>query len=646
MTIWIELLLALGTLGVLLFVPGYLIARTLGLRGLWAVAVSGPASVTVVVIASVVAPLVGLAWGVLPVVVVLVALLVVVAALRMLLWRTLPLDRVEASLHPWACVALVAAPLVILIQVLLMIGSPDHISQTFDNIFHLNAVRYVLETGNASPFWVSSLTSAESGVPPTFYPAGWHAFSALLVGVSGVSIPVASNALVIGFATFTWTTGIIALTRELWGSRTVTIVAAAAASTCFPAFPLLLADYGVLFPYMMGLSFVPVTLALLIRAVLGGFSDGRERIAWLVALSGLLPAIAISHPGALVALLAFGAVVLIAALARRAGQSTERIRGGVWPWAWMAVYLVVAGCLWYFLRPPADARTWPPEMTVGQAFGEIITASVNRAPVNLGMAALVVIGVIAVFRSRTTRAWLALGLLALAAALYITAAGVPYLIFRDVLVGAWYNNIPRLAALMPLVWVPLAALGFTAAWDALLARRRADARPLLATVAIVVLLLAVFPVPQAMSMRQAVRDARANYAVTDEAPLLSSDEWTLLDRLDDEVPADAVIIGSPWTGTALAYALADREVLLPHTLMYVSPEMQEILDRLDTADAGSEVCDLLLDRRIEYVLDFGRREVNDGRHIYRGLDRLASSDSVELIDSEGDARLYRVTACG
>lgn len=646
MTIWIELLLALGTLGVLLFVPGYLIARTLGLRGLWAVAVSGPASVTVVVIASVVAPLVGLTWGVLPVAVVLVALLVVVAALRMLLWRTLPLDRVEASLHPWACVALVAAPLVILIQVLLMIGSPDHISQTFDNIFHLNAVRYVLETGNASPFWVSSLTSAESGVPPTFYPAGWHAFSALLVGVSGVSIPVASNALVIGFATFTWTTGIIALTRELWGSRTVTIVAAAAASTGFPAFPLLLADYGVLFPYMMGLSFVPVTLALLIRAVLGGFSDGRERIAWLVALSGLLPAIAISHPGALVALLAFGAVVLIAALARRAGQSTERIRGGVWPWAWMAVYLVVAGCLWYFLRPPADARTWPPEMTVGQAFGEIITASVNRAPVNLGMAALVVIGVIAVFRSRTTRAWLALGLLALAAALYITAAGVPYLIFRDVLVGAWYNNIPRLAALMPLVWVPLAALGFTAAWDALLAWRRADARPLLATVAIVVLLLAVFPVPQAMSMRQAVRDARANYAVTDEAPLLSSDEWTLLDRLDDEVPADAVIIGSPWTGTALAYALADREVLLPHTLMYVSPEMQEILDRLDTADAGSEVCDLLLDRRIEYVLDFGRREVNDGRHIYRGLDRLASSDSVELIDSEGDARLYRVTACG
>lgn len=647
MTIWIELLRALGALGLLLFVPGYVIARVLGLRGLWACAVSGPASVTAVVLASVVAPLLGLTWGVLPVALATAALLVVVLALRMLLWNGIEFHRAGERLRPWGIAASVLAPLVILIQVLLMIGSPEHISQTFDNIFHLNAVRYILETGNASPFWVSSLTSAESGVPPTFYPAAWHALSALLVGVAGVSIPVASNALVIGFAAFTWTTGIIVLTRELWGNRTVTVVAAAAASTCFPAFPILLADYGVLFPYMMGLSFVPVALALLIRPIVGGAAEVRERIPWLVALGGMLPAIALSHPGAFVALLAFGAVVLIVAgVSRQENAGQGRFPRDVWPWAWICVYLVIGGGLWYFLRPPADARTWPPEMTVGQALGEIVTASVNRAPVNLGMALLVVVGVVAVFRLKSARGWLALSLLALGAVLYVTAAGVPYLLFRDILVGAWYNNIPRLAALMPLVWVPLAALGFATSWDALVARRRSGAHRMVATIGIGALLVAVFPLPQAMSMRQAVRDARANYAVTEEAPLLSTDEWALLDRLDDHVPADAVVLGSPWTGTALAYALADREVMLPHTLMFVSEDMQEILDRLDTAAAGSEVCDLLVDRRIEYVLDFGRLEVNNGRHTYRGLDRLGSADSVELVDSEGDARLYRVTACG
>ncbi|UGS28091.1 hypothetical protein K8F61_08000 [Microbacterium resistens] len=645
MTTWIEFLLALGTLGLLLFVPGYLVARVLGLRGLWAVAVSGPASVTIVVLASTIAPMLGLRWGILPVALLAVVLLALAAVLRLLIWRGRSLGSADARLRPWAIAATVAAPVVILAQVLLMISSPEHISQTFDNIFHLNAVRYILETGNASPFWVSSLTSAESGVAPTFYPAGWHALSALLVELCGVSIPVASNALVIGFAAFVWTTGIVTLTRELWGSRTVTIIAAAAAATCFPAFPILPADYGVLFPYMMALSFVPVSLALLIRAVLGAHRDARERVPWLVALAGLLPAIAISHPGAFVILLAFGTVVLVTALVRRARVVPGRPPGGLWPWASIGAYLVVAGVLWYVLRPPADARTWLPEMTVGQAIGEIATASVDRAPVNLGMALLVVLGLVAVFRQRSTRGWLAFALFLLAAGLYVTVAGVPYLLLRDVLVGAWYNNIPRLAAIMPLVWVPLTALGFTAAWDALIARRRL-ARPAVATFALAALVVAVFPLPQAMSMRQAVRDARANYALTAKAPLLSTDEWALLDRLDDEVPADAVIVGSPWTGTALAYALADREVLLPHTLMYVSPEMQEILDGLDTAQAGSEVCDLLAERRVSYVLDFGRREVNEGRHHYRGLDRLSTSDAVELVDEEGNARLYRVTACG
>ena len=646
MTIWIELLLALGMLGLLIFLPGYLIARALGLRGLWSVAVSGPASVTVVVVASIAAPLVGMRWGALPVAIVAVALIAVVVAFRMLLWRGSMPTSPQESLRPLALVATVAAPLVILVQVVLMIASPDHISQTFDNIFHLNAVRYILETGNASPFWVSSLTSAESGTVPTFYPDGWHALSALLVELSGVSIPVASNALLIGFAAFTWTMGIIVLTREFWGGRTVTIVAAAAASTCFPAFPLLLADYGVLFPYLMAVSFVPVSLALLVRAVLGSHSGGRDRTPWFIALIGLLPALAVSHPGALVALLAFAAVVLVTAAIRRAVATPGQTPGGIWPWVGIGAYLLIAAGLWYFLRPPEDARTWAPEMTVGQALGEIITASVNRAPVNLGMAVLIVLGVVAIFRARTARGWLAFALFVLAAALYVTVAGVPYLVLRDILVGAWYNNIPRLAALMPLVWVPLVALGFTTAWDALIARRRTAGKTVLTTTLVAAIVVALFPLPQAMSMRQAVRDARSNYAVTTQAPLLSTDERTLLDRLDDEVPADAVIIGSPWTGTALAYALADREVLLPHTLMYVSPEMQEILDRLDTAKTGSQVCELMLDRRVAYVLDFGRREVNDGKHVYKGLDRLATSDAVELVDSEGAARLYRVTACG
>ena len=49
-------------------------------------------------------------------------------------------------------------------------------SLTFDNVFHLNAIRYVLDTGAASPLQLGQMTSPSGGVP--FYPSaatGTHA---------------------------------------------------------------------------------------------------------------------------------------------------------------------------------------------------------------------------------------------------------------------------------------------------------------------------------------------------------------------------------------------------------------------------------------------------------------------------------------
>jgi hypothetical protein len=46
------------------------------------------------------------------------------------------------------------------------------------------------------------------------------------------------------------------------------------------------------------------------------------------------------------------------------------------------------------------------------------------------------------------------------------------------------------------------------------------------------------------------------------------------------------------------------------------------------------------------VLDFGDEEVHGGDHPYPGLENLATSDAVELVEAVGSAKLYRVTACG
>lgn len=641
--VWFDLALAvLATCGIVL-VPGIAVSLVLGMRGLAALALAVPAGVTIIVLAALAAPFVGMPWGVIPVLLVTAVIAVIAGALRFALWRR-PSDR--PTFPPVAAggiVALCAAGVVLVIQLIGVIGDPQNISQTFDNIFHLNAIRYALDTGSVSPLTIGMMTSGPTGGLP-FYPSGWHSVATLVVQLSGVSIPIASNAVMMFFAAFAWPLSMFLLVRTLFGASTPVLVTAAAVSAALPAFPLLLVEYGVLFPYMMSLSMIAVPIALIVEACRQD-SWGARRLL-IVAILGTLPGVAIAHPGGFVALIVFATVVLGVFWVRLLFSEAPRRRKGVTS-VWVAAYALVAIVSWYALRPPAAARTWGTTVTLGQAVGEVLTVSVWAAPVNIVVATLVVVGAVVAARRRMTTDWIALGLLAAAAGLYIVVAGLPYWVPRDILTGAWYNNAPRLAALLPIAWVPLAAIGGARLWQVLRAVLAPVRRPRLQTVlagliAVVVLVV----IPQVGSMRQAVASARGAFAVTDASPLLTSDELALIERLDEEIPEDAVILGSPWTGTALAYALADRQVVMPHTLMDITDDMSVVLDGLDTARAGTAVCDALDRLGVDYVLDFGTQEINGGEHTYKGLDRLDSSSAVEEIDAVGDAVLYEVVACG
>ena len=371
---WLDLAAATAVALALVFVPGVAITMAAGLRGLWIAAVAAPAGVSVIGIAAVVAPIVGLAWSMAAVGAVAVVAALVLLALRLLVWRRQPFDADTRSRSVVTLLAVVIAAVITTTQLIFVIGSPENISQTFDNVFHLNAVRYILDHNNASPLFVASMTSA--GAPPSFYPTGWHAVASLVVIVTGVSIPVASHATMLLFAAAAWPTGIILLTRTLGVHSRVGLLAAGVAAASFPAFPLLPIDYGVLFPYMMGLSLVPASLA----AVLGVrfATSPAERARWLVVVLGVIPGLAIAHPGALMAFLLFAAVIaalgVVSFLRSGAGRRVKMLAG-----ACAGVGVVVFCGLWYMVRPEAAARSWPPDETVAQAIGEVLTASPARS---------------------------------------------------------------------------------------------------------------------------------------------------------------------------------------------------------------------------------------------------------------------------
>jgi hypothetical protein len=135
------------------------------------------------------------------------------------------------------------------------------------------------------------------------------------------------------------------------------------------------------------------------------------------------------------------------------------------------------------------------------------------------------------------------------------------------------------------------------------------------------------------------------FALVSDAWLLTPDEVKLISELPQYVPRDEKIAVNPWTGASLAYALAGTKVDMPHLFGTVSKDVKEINRHLRTATPGSAVCRAVTRTHIGYVLDFGSQQVNNAHESYPGIEDLADSRAVALVDRVGDARLYKITAC-
>ncbi|CAH0129908.1 hypothetical protein SRABI76_00271 [Microbacterium oxydans] len=641
---WLEAIPVLLVAAAILVLPGYAVTRALSLRGLWAWGVAGPASVSVVVLASLGAGLLGIPWSVLPVLVTTVALGVVGFVVARLSRGRKPIESARLRSRQAAMVAgaFTLAAILFGFQIALVVGAPENISQTFDNVFHLNAVRYILDTENASPMSVGGMTSAP-GVS-AFYPAAWHSIVALVVQLTGASIMVATNVVTIVTAAVVWPATVVLLTMVLFGKRLVLLLSAVFLSGLLPAFPLMLVDYGVLYPYLLGVSLVPAALAAVIQLVrLHRENDSISSPVLILVILGLIPGIAVAHPGALVAWIILGMLVASVAFIGFLRSRPERRRVIVFS-VTFGLLAVASVAAWRVLRPPAEARGWPTEQSVSQALGQALTLSPRYSHIPVLVTVLFIIGLIVVARRRRHGDGVALVLMAAVVVLFVVASALPLHPLRDLITAAWYNNAPRLAALIPIIAVPLAAVGTTAvlAW----VRGRLRQSPvrrgaLVGSAALALLLLA----GQVMAMAQAMQSASGAYQYSETAPLVSTDERDLLERLPGEVPADALIIGSPWTGTGMAYAFAGRDVVMPHILMGVTPDEQEIMDELSRSGSAAKVCQAVERSGVDYVLDFGSQEIHGAEHRYRGLERLSRSDLVTMIDSEGDAVLYKITGC-
>ncbi|GGG49816.1 hypothetical protein GCM10011374_10380 [Kocuria dechangensis] len=679
---WIEALPSYLLVAVLLILPGLLLTQAIGLRGLLRAAAAVPLTVAALAASAVLFGFAGVPWSALTV----GAAVLLVSGVLFLLLRLPRLRARGAALAgeddgaggrgdgvpadgPMAapgrsarattaalwCAAVLGAGLVAH-RLTLILVTPDAVSQTYDNNFHLNAVRYIVDTGRASSLTLGGLGATD----PTFYPGAWHDAVALLVQTTGLPVLPVVNATTFVLAAGVWTLGSIFLVTRVLGDRPVTVVAAGLVLTCFPAFPYLLTFYGVLFPNLMSMVMIPLLLGLLAEATgLAVRDSGLGPAARWTTILAVVGAMGLAHPSSVLVCLLLLLLMLVVAWSRRA-----RRPGAAW-WttalgaAGLVAYGLVLDRVWESARASRQASTWEPHVTAPQALGEALAGVNPRNPeLTWGLVVLVLIGLAVLARTRSR--WV-VGGWAVLVWLYLTAAAQRDLDLRYDWTGVWYNDAQRLAALVPVLAVPVATAGAAAVAARAaaglrgLAERRGGgtaqrlaASPAVQAGAGLLAVLLGFVVLQGAAMTHVVRLGDQHYGWSGYGSLLTPQELALLERLDQEVPEGDVVFGNPLTGTGLAYGIGGTDVLIPHPGLLPDDDGARLLVRhLDDMTTQPGVCEALAAHDVRWVLDFGDARVNPYAYFdTRGYDTLIPERGFELVDAEGpDAALYRITGC-
>lgn len=650
---------------VLAFGPGYAMGWALRVPARLRVFYAPLLTFALVAVSAIVLGKTGIAWSLISFVLVAAVMVAAAAGLMWLVGRRWP--ALASASWPgndvpvaWPVVGAVLGGFLVLHMTEDMVYGPEAFSQSLDNSFHMNAIRWIQEHGDASSLTLGAVAAANQ--EPTFYPAGWHDFVSLIYSTTGTSIATATIVTVLLASGILWPCSLVALSLSIPKLRRLQALAIPAMICGFAAFPGLLLRWGVLFPNLLGYALLPSFVALMVylvqvmvrREYSASLSLG---LASLVGLAGL----ALVHPNAVVSAAAFAVPLLLAGVAQVL-RSHELIARQKWVGS-ILLLAFLAGCVgaWRVLRPAEFAsNTWSPILTEGEALYQFLFLGLENGnqlgdkfnPSYLaGFLALWGAGYL-LYKRRNLwliASWVLIGYL------WIVSASVPRGEFRLLMVGPWYTDHFRLAALVVFPSVILAGIGLGGFVEGLLTwvARRAPrpARLKVATIGMGVAMILVLVVAglssRVPSVQETTQAVSREYRLTPTSVVLNQDEMNVINEIPKIVPKDDVIVNNPWDGSAYIYALADRHLTGYHFEFETSPKYSAIMHNLKDARTNPEVCREVNEYKahwyvhLENQLNFGP----DAQKNYDGLVAAIDTDVLTPVYSSGPMTLYRISAC-
>jgi hypothetical protein len=655
----------------LFFVPGLLVTYLGGLRGITAWATAPLVTVGVVALVALLGGLFDFRFGVWPVVGGTGVMALLAAGLSRLL-RARGVERPPRDPRSYSLavvIGAVAAAVIGAVTFITGVKRPDAISQTWDSVFHYNAIRYIEQTGKASPLTIGTL--GEPGGTVSVYPDAWHAMAALLGELTGASIPVAATVTCLVVAVLVWPLGCLLLARHLFGAAggraAAAVMITGMLSSLFGAFPWMLTGaYGVLWPNSLGLALAPagVALGMSIARVSDNDTFGAQR--WFFGAVGAW-AIGIAHPDSALSVALICLFPLVVTVGHYAADQYRRHRLGTTLVVLATVAVIAVGGLVASRLPTVravEALAWRPIETPSHAVVSALSNSTDGQAPELLLASFSIFGMVACFVWRRRR-WLVVAELVIVA-LYVGAAGISNYLAR-IFTGLWYDDSYRLAAILPIVAIPLATMGVLAAaeWLQQVFRQAtpgaaAAARPTLAVALPLAIGVVVAAATAAQSVPRNAHTVGKEFNTSGDEELVSSSKVEFFQTVARLVPPSALVADNPFEGTAFLYAMTGTRVLFPQLNPSASTADGYLARNLVRLGQDPEVCNLVRRYDVQYMVvapdEWLSKQQQDGPNRvdvlaelgwYPGVAYPVSDSGFRLVASadDGQLRLYKIAIC-
>lgn len=629
----------------LLVIPGALIARAGGLTVSAAVAV-GPA-LTYGTVALTIVPLgaIGVPWNAWAALFAVAIVAAIAVAVRKALARLRDRDA-EASGLSWPPAAVVAAGVLLgaaLIAAAAFAGLPhwQSIPSTWDSVWHANTIRWILDTGQASPTHMGELRNVETH-EALYYPSAFHALAAVYCQITGAAATTAYTVSSVAAAVWLFPVSAAVLTWKMVRPHTcemrtaVASATAAAITASFTAVPYVEFDVAAM-PNLVAYGLAVPAFALIIST-----PAHRDRIG--LAVLATVGVFSVHLTGGVVTALLVGVWWLAEALWRPVRSRLSDL---------LALAAVAVPTLAIML-PQFLGVLQQADIIVGHAFVNHLgkkhslfaavvqhTRHLNDFPIQNLLIALAGIGGLVML---VKKIWwpLVVWLILIASIVHSGAPfGGPLGVITGTFSDLFYSDPRRLSAVVTMLYAPMAAIGLCAlVLLGAAALRRAGARPawIRATAAVALVATSVGLAWHYFPRHEYLLGQKYDSVIIGAKDL---EAFAYLAELPD---ARTTLIGDANTdGTAWMYAVSGLHPLWTH---YDYPVQQGpgyhrfiFWAYADDADTDPRVAEAVEALNIRYVLT--STPVVRGFAMPDGLVSLDSSRSWEKIYDNGEARIYR-----